>query len=284
MLALREEEEMKIARTLTLAFAVMTALPAWAQEVPVVTSAPPPGITELLKLISAKSADIVKKPGGLAGQIHRIQTEAGSMDSKGLGNVAVPYLINLVKTMDGSQVLENRLTGMNAITALGCFRSQRAVTEAFLTTLTKSEDKGYSTRARSAIEAIQQRPPQLNGNEGRATQSVISSTSPVEDATRIHARHILIGVSADATDTTRAEARRKAESIRAELLAGKDFAALAEQYSDCLSKTRGGDIGTFRREWMIKPFWDAAFKQKPGEIGPIVETSFGFHIIQVLEP
>jgi len=99
---------------------------------------------------------------------------------------------------------------------------------------------------------------------------------------RVHARHILVAVPANAPVATKAEARQKMERIRAELLAGRDFAAVAREYSDCPSKEQGGDLGTFSHGQMVKPFEDAAFAQKAGEIGPIIETEFGFHIIQVL--
>jgi peptidyl-prolyl cis-trans isomerase C len=70
-------------------------------------------------------------------------------------------------------------------------------------------------------------------------------------------------------------------AIRAQLLAGTNFADLASAKSDCPSGKQGGDLGTFERGRMVKSFDDAAFAQKVGEIGPVVETQFGFHVIKV---
>jgi peptidyl-prolyl cis-trans isomerase D len=81
----------------------------------------------------------------------------------------------------------------------------------------------------------------------------------------------------------RAEARKKAEALLAELR--KDparFAELAKANSqDTGSGQQGGDLGWFGRGAMVKPFEDAAFKLKDGETSAIVETEFGFHIIRV---
>ncbi len=97
------------------------------------------------------------------------------------------------------------------------------------------------------------------------------------------ARHILIQVPAGATDAVRTEKKAKAEDVRKQLVAGGDFAALAKQHSeDPGSKDKGGEY-TFPRGQMVKAFEDAAFTQKLDEIGPLVETQFGYHIIQAIK-
>lgn len=99
----------------------------------------------------------------------------------------------------------------------------------------------------------------------------------------VHVRHILIARTAKDSDAVKAERREKVENIRKQLLEGADFAELAKKYSDCPSKESGGDLGILARGQTVKPFEDAAFSQQEKVIGPIVETEFGYHIIQVLE-
>jgi parvulin-like peptidyl-prolyl isomerase len=78
--------------------------------------------------------------------------------------------------------------------------------------------------------------------------------------------------------------RAKAEDILRRVRAGEDFAALAGQFSeDPGSRTSGGDLGWFSRGMMVKPFEDATFALKPGEVSGIVESQFGYHIIKLEE-
>ena len=98
-----------------------------------------------------------------------------------------------------------------------------------------------------------------------------------------HARHILIAVPAGATDAERAKAKLKAEDVLKQAQAGGDFAKLAAKYSEDPSNSgEGGDLGTFGRGQMIKPFEDAVFAMKPGQI-TMVETHYGFHVVKLEE-
>ncbi|HWJ40375.1 MAG TPA: SurA N-terminal domain-containing protein [Candidatus Limnocylindrales bacterium] len=98
----------------------------------------------------------------------------------------------------------------------------------------------------------------------------------------VHARHILIAVPAGASDKEKAAAKAKAEDVLKQAQAkGADFVKLAAKYSDDTSnKLEGGDLGTFGRGQMVKPFEDAAFAMKPGQI-TMVETHFGFHVLRL---
>lgn len=99
-----------------------------------------------------------------------------------------------------------------------------------------------------------------------------------QEPEQIRARHILIK-----PDNDKKSAKSKIENILKEIKAGGNFEELAKKYSACPSKNQGGDLGFFGRGQMVKPFEDAAFSLKVGEISDIVKTSFGFHIIKLEE-
>lgn len=94
----------------------------------------------------------------------------------------------------------------------------------------------------------------------------------------VHASHILIKIE----NGDSVAALSKARSIFNAVKSGKDFAQLARENSaDHGSGSRGGDVGWFNKGKMVKPFEQAAFKAKSGEILPPVRSDFGYHIIKV---
>jgi peptidyl-prolyl cis-trans isomerase D len=98
----------------------------------------------------------------------------------------------------------------------------------------------------------------------------------------VQARHLLVRVAPGATDADRAAARKKIDDLRARIVGGADFAAVAKEASeDPGSAARGGDLGAFSRGRMDPTFEQAAFALQPGTVSEVVETPFGLHLIQV---
>jgi len=95
------------------------------------------------------------------------------------------------------------------------------------------------------------------------------------------ASHILIKVSKDGKND--AEAKKKIEDIKKELDGGADFATLAKKYSEGPSKSKGGDLGYFGKGRMVKEFDAKVFSMKVGEISSPVKTSFGYHLIKLVD-
>jgi len=96
-------------------------------------------------------------------------------------------------------------------------------------------------------------------------------------------RHILIAAPPNMPAQQRETKRALAEDLKKQIDSGTDFAALARNFSDCPSKDNGGELGYLSREGLEENFAKAAFTGRIGEFSNVVETSFGFHIIQVLD-
>jgi parvulin-like peptidyl-prolyl isomerase len=91
-------------------------------------------------------------------------------------------------------------------------------------------------------------------------------------AEQVHARHILV------------DSQAAAEALLTQIQAGADFGQIAQQSSqDTLTKAAGGDLGWFPRGVLVsKEVEDAAFALQPGQVSGVVQSAFGFHIVQVL--
>jgi parvulin-like peptidyl-prolyl isomerase len=102
-------------------------------------------------------------------------------------------------------------------------------------------------------------------------------------ADQVRASHILLmyqGSSRSTATRSQDEAKSLIADLAAKVQAGEDFAALAKEHSDCPSGGRGGDLGSFGRGQMVGAFEDSAFGMEVGQTSGVVETDFGYHIIQ----
>jgi parvulin-like peptidyl-prolyl isomerase len=99
---------------------------------------------------------------------------------------------------------------------------------------------------------------------------VVGNLQTVE---QVHARHILVDSAATA------------QALLAQIQAGADFAQIAQQSSqDTFTKSKGGDLDWFARGTLpAKEVEDVAFTLQPGEISNVVQSAFGYHLVQVLE-
>lgn len=104
-----------------------------------------------------------------------------------------------------------------------------------------------------------------------------------EQSEQVRAHHILVKVDPKGDASQKAESHKKIEKIQQKLHKGEDFTALAKEFSQCPSSAKGGDLGYFDRGQMVRPFEDAAFALKRGEVSDIVETKFGYHLIKVVD-
>jgi peptidyl-prolyl cis-trans isomerase D len=101
---------------------------------------------------------------------------------------------------------------------------------------------------------------------------------------RRRARHILLKISEGADEDSIEKIQKKAKKIRDRIENGEDFANLAKENSeDVGSAKNGGELGFFSRGMMVKPFEEAVFSMKEGEVSKPVLTRFGWHIIELEE-
>ena len=105
-----------------------------------------------------------------------------------------------------------------------------------------------------------------------------------QEPEQVHTAHILLKVDNNATPEQKAAISKKLEALRSDIENKKiTFAeAAAGNSEDETNAKNGGDLGFFGRGQMVKPFEDSAFAAKPGTVTPVVETQFGYHLINVL--
>ena len=142
----------------------------------------------------------------------------------------------------------------------------------------------YYTNEILAQELLRQELSKINVTDQDVKSYYDANQDAFKQPEMVRARHILIKADKTASDEEKNKAKEKAEGLLKRIKDGEDFAKLAKEYSDDTgSKSNGGDLGFFAKGKMVKPFEDAAFALKPGEVSGVIQTDFGFHIIKVEE-
>ncbi len=132
-------------------------------------------------------------------------------------------------------------------------------------------------------------PKELAAKQSISEEEIAQALNEMQAAAKPKRRisHILIEVPEGSSDAERAQAKAQAEKIATEAQANpQKFAALAAQYSqDTASSSKGGDLGEYAQDnnTAMKPLIDTAFALEQGAVSDAVQSSFGYHIIQVTD-
>jgi peptidyl-prolyl cis-trans isomerase D len=249
------------------------------------------------------SAGLVRADGSLDVERYRLLAGAQGMSTEMLdARIKTAMAVNQVQ----AGLTESGFAGASlANVSLNAFFEKREVqvarfntndfvgkvnpTEAELETYYKANQSQFQAPEQASIEyvvldlAAVKKGITLNESDVKAyyDQNAAKLSGPEERK----ASHILINAPKDAPAAERAKAKARAQELLAQVRkAPATFADVAKKESqDTGSGANGGDLGFFARGAMVKPFEDAAFSMKAGDISDLVESDFGYHIIKLVE-
>lgn len=144
----------------------------------------------------------------------------------------------------------------------------------------------YKSEPTARVSLVAFKPDDFAGKVSVTDQDIeaayMNNRSQYETPKTVEARHILIKVDQGADQAQVEKARTRVQDIyRMAVGESKDFAELAKTYSEDSTRDKGGYLGAFEQNAMVKPFADKAFSMKAGEISEPVRTQFGWHLIKV---
>jgi peptidyl-prolyl cis-trans isomerase C len=275
-----------------------TAAPAPAQAAPASPAAAAPAP---VKPVPAQLPDVVARVNGDA--INRTDLEKAVTEIEARAGQAMPadqrdrvlravldQLIGYRLLVQESATRKTAVTDAQVDARMDQIRSQFPTEEVFQQQLQQRQTTLAELRAntRESMQITAMLEAELDAKTAVSPEQVndfyVKNPAAFQQGERVKASHILVRVQANADAAEREKARAKAAGILADLKAGKDFAALAKQYSDDPgSGAQGGDLGYFQRGQMVPPFEQAAFGLPVGQTSDLVTSDFGIHIIRVTD-
>lgn len=169
----------------------------------------------------------------------------------------------------------------------GAFPDEKTYKEALAKAGLTEEKLRQQTRDQIAVQKyLQNRFAKAGNVTDQATREFYDKNkAKIQAPERVRVRHILVKFDPKGAPADKEKARQKATSLLKRVQDGEDFAKLAQENSDDLgSKPQGGDIGWVTEGRTVPTFEQAAFAlKKPNDVSPVVESQFGFHIIQLQE-
>ncbi len=160
------------------------------------------------------------------------------------------------------------------------------VTESDLQDFFKTHSTRYEQKEQRQVQYVlitpDNAPSKVNVTDAQLKQYYTDHLSDYRVPNRVKVAHILFKTTGK--DPAQIKGIEKtAEEVLAKIKAGANFGEMAKKYSDDSSAANGGDIGWIVRGQTVKEFENTAFSMKPGQISGLVHTSYGIHIIKVLD-
>jgi peptidyl-prolyl cis-trans isomerase C len=203
---------------------------------------------------------------------------------------------NVLDVLIGQQLLWDATQKDNVIaqddevkTAFDEYRAQFENSEQFTLKLTESgfNEESFQENLKQQISAknwLQEKVINaITVTETEIHEFYQKNESRFKHPEQVRTRHILTKVSPEATEVEMQGAMARMTAIKQELDSGADFATLAKQKSEDNSAAKGGDLGYFERGALVKTYEDIAFNLAPDETSNIFQSSFGLHIVKMID-
>ncbi|MDQ6997630.1 MAG: SurA N-terminal domain-containing protein [Mariprofundus sp.] len=164
-------------------------------------------------------------------------------------------------------------------------RDQVTISEADAKAWYESHKGDYQSPLRIKVNTVEIDPSALavdmSVDESDIQAAYDAKKGEFVEAEQRKARHVLIKAKSDSSEAERLAARAKIEAVQARIKAGEDFSKIAKEVSEDSTAEKGGDLGWFKPGAMVSAFDQAVFAMEKGSVSGIVETQFGYHLIQL---